>query len=358
MLLLQEYIMKKRKGRRKMNKNQELHAILEGELQKGEYPVGSRFPSEYELAERFGVGRCTINKAVSDLIATGWLARGKRGSGTRVLRHEKYPQGRLVFLGNWAHYHNAMVLMGIQRTAMTRNYAVELSCPAREELNRNLDRFAGGGVSGIITIAYDWLPKDYPLPVVYIDFGTPEYDLACHNVVNRNYEGAHNMVKALLAAGHREIAVYTNRDYMHSHRYFRVKGMLDALREVGIPDVEERVFVGLEYQVYDASEMLERLYRKFPDTTAVATVSDDLAIQVLIAMKNFSISRPPVITGFGNVANISDVYTLPTVDQHPQHLGARACDMLIDILEKRRTPDPIMEYVDTTPINLASIPRI
>ena len=341
-----------------MNKNQELHAILEAELRNGEYPAGTRFPSEYELAERFGVGRCTINKAVSDLIAAGWLTRGKRGSGTRVSRRDPYPRGRLVFLGNWLHYHNAMVLMGVHRTAMTRNYAVELAYPAREELNRSLDRFADGGVSGIITIAYDWLPKDYPLPVVYIDHGTPDYDPACHNVVNRNYEGAHGMAQALLAAGHRRIVVYANRDYMHSHRYFRVKGMLDALREAGVPNAEERLFIGLEYQVYDAAEMLERLYRRFPDTTAIATVSDDLALQVLVAMKKCSMPCSPVITGFGNVANISDVYMLPTVDQHPQHLGARACNMLTDILEKRRAPDPIMEYVDATPMNLAGIPII
>ncbi len=50
----------------------------------GEYPVGSRLPSERELAERFSVSRPTIREAVIALEAKGRVAV-KTGSGVYVL---------------------------------------------------------------------------------------------------------------------------------------------------------------------------------------------------------------------------------------------------------------------------------
>lgn len=45
--------------------------------------VGSKLPSEYKLAERFGVGRSTVREAVKSLVTKGVL-EVKRGSGTFV----------------------------------------------------------------------------------------------------------------------------------------------------------------------------------------------------------------------------------------------------------------------------------
>lgn len=45
--------------------------------------VGSKLPSEYKLAERFGVGRSTVREAVKSLVTKGIL-EVKRGSGTFV----------------------------------------------------------------------------------------------------------------------------------------------------------------------------------------------------------------------------------------------------------------------------------
>ena len=46
--------------------------------------VGQRIPNEFELAERFGVGRSTIREAVKALVSKGIL-EVKRGSGTYVI---------------------------------------------------------------------------------------------------------------------------------------------------------------------------------------------------------------------------------------------------------------------------------
>lgn len=47
--------------------------------------IGQRIPNEFELAERFGVGRSTIREAVKGLVSKGIL-EVRRGSGTYVVR--------------------------------------------------------------------------------------------------------------------------------------------------------------------------------------------------------------------------------------------------------------------------------
>ncbi|MDU2242391.1 MAG: PLP-dependent aminotransferase family protein [Paenibacillus sp.] len=50
----------------------------------GEWPVGTRIPSQRELAARFGVNRSTVVAALDELVAAG-LLQGDRGGGTRVV---------------------------------------------------------------------------------------------------------------------------------------------------------------------------------------------------------------------------------------------------------------------------------
>lgn len=52
--------------------------IITGQLQRGQ-----NLPSEYELAELYGVSRLTLRKALDELVRKNWLVR-KRGIGTFV----------------------------------------------------------------------------------------------------------------------------------------------------------------------------------------------------------------------------------------------------------------------------------
>lgn len=59
---------------------------LRREITDGTRPIGSRLPSENELADRFGVHRNTVRQAVAALTAEGLVA-SRRGSGTYVAEH-------------------------------------------------------------------------------------------------------------------------------------------------------------------------------------------------------------------------------------------------------------------------------
>jgi len=57
---------------------------LRDEIRSGRWPVGSRIPTEPELAELTGTGRNTVREAVQALVHSGLLER-RQGSGTFVL---------------------------------------------------------------------------------------------------------------------------------------------------------------------------------------------------------------------------------------------------------------------------------
>ena len=54
-------------------------------IKQGIYPLASKLPSEFELAERMGVSRPSIREALSALRAVG-LIESKSGSGNYVLK--------------------------------------------------------------------------------------------------------------------------------------------------------------------------------------------------------------------------------------------------------------------------------
>jgi len=61
----------------------EIRRALERSILSGDWPPGHRVPSEQELVERFGCSRMTVNRAMSELAASGIVVRRRR-SGTFV----------------------------------------------------------------------------------------------------------------------------------------------------------------------------------------------------------------------------------------------------------------------------------
>ena len=62
--------------------NQLMQRITD-DIEKGNYPVGSRIPPEHELEEAYQVSRVTVRRALAELTAEGLLER-KQGKGTFV----------------------------------------------------------------------------------------------------------------------------------------------------------------------------------------------------------------------------------------------------------------------------------
>ena len=61
-----------------------LYEILLKDIQTGVYPVGSAFPTEEQLSQRYGVSRHTVREATRKLVDSGLISR-RRSTGTTVL---------------------------------------------------------------------------------------------------------------------------------------------------------------------------------------------------------------------------------------------------------------------------------
>ena len=57
---------------------------------------GQKIPNEFELAEKFGVGRSTVREAVKGLVSRGIL-EVRRGSGTYVINTNSLAEDPLGF---------------------------------------------------------------------------------------------------------------------------------------------------------------------------------------------------------------------------------------------------------------------
>jgi DNA-binding GntR family transcriptional regulator len=63
----------------------QLASAIEGAINGGDLPAGSRLENEVLLAQRYGLSRPTVRRAVQELVDKGLLVR-KRGVGTQVIQ--------------------------------------------------------------------------------------------------------------------------------------------------------------------------------------------------------------------------------------------------------------------------------
>ncbi|MGV8942152.1 MAG: GntR family transcriptional regulator [Lysobacter sp.] len=68
----------------------QIFVLLRDRILNGEVPTGARIPTEFELAEAFGVSRITVKRALDELAADGLVER-RRGRGTHVI-HRSQPK--------------------------------------------------------------------------------------------------------------------------------------------------------------------------------------------------------------------------------------------------------------------------
>jgi GntR family transcriptional regulator len=63
----------------------QLHTILKGKMERGEWGVESQIPTEEELCRLFDVSKATVRIAVAELVREGYLRR-QQGKGTFVCK--------------------------------------------------------------------------------------------------------------------------------------------------------------------------------------------------------------------------------------------------------------------------------
>jgi len=103
-----------------------IHDTLRDEIARGQWRAGSRLPTEADLAQRFGVNRHTVRRALAALAEAG-LLQARRGAGVFVRAAERLPYR----IGPRTRFHQNLLDTGrapsrrILHTALARATEVE-----------------------------------------------------------------------------------------------------------------------------------------------------------------------------------------------------------------------------------------
>ena len=95
----------------KIPKYLQIREWIMGMITRGEIAVGSRLPTEDELASGFGVNRMTVRQALDELVVEEMIVR-KRGTGT-ILVSDK-PKGYVYELDRITSFNDDMEIHGIR----------------------------------------------------------------------------------------------------------------------------------------------------------------------------------------------------------------------------------------------------
>ncbi len=334
-----------------MNKIDELTERLRKELADSDCRIGDHFPSEYELTERYHVSRLTANKAMSILAAEGLLERKGRGAGTVVRRKRVFPAGFFAAFTNLRHLYTSQILEGISQCALRFDYCVVPFTPSADKLVECLNKLASSECKGVFVMDYGALPSDFPKPAVYLDLMPPDdSNMRYHSVVCDNYGAAFSMMKSVIASGRKEIAVLT---MPAKHRALRRAGFADALKDSGFSSPDERLFLLTDKTGYDVENAFLRMRARWPKLDFIVTDSDDLVFELMKLFRALHIEMPSGIglSGFGNIHGISDLYNIPTVDQHPWHMGEAAVHVMMDLLKNGEPGKAVQIKIPTELVN-------
>jgi GntR family transcriptional regulator of arabinose operon len=350
--------------------NQVRHLILSGQ-----WPPGTRLPSEAELQRQLRISRSTIRQALSNAESQGLIERVP-GKGTFVARS---PVGKrnshligYITCDSFRHL-QSQLLGGAESVVAARGYRVVFCNSNRDvnEENRLLEQLVlKDKVGGILIwpVLHDdpsrrllQLAQQGLIPLVLVD--RTFNGLPCDYVTSENYAGAYAAVEHLLELGHRQI-VFLSRPILQLLTIAeRLRGYQDALQDagltplepwlVGAADQEMEIIVALRSYSEYASQDVEQIARHLKSRqrpTAIFAMNDMMAMQAAKAAKLVGLHVPGDLSlvGFDDEGIVNTLLDVPltTVAQDAVTLGRRAAELLIERIEGYNGP-PRGEAVPT-----------
>ncbi len=355
----------------------QLSIALERIIRSGFLPVNFKLPGEYEFAERLGLSRTTIRKAIKDLENQGLIFRNK-GQGTFVnsktkwIENSKYQgvtKGKIigVLVPNITNEIYPQIIEGIEENAQQHQSCV---LTATSESNRDhefqmIDAFINRSIDGLILepahsiIITDESPtiqllRSLKIPVVLINNDIPAFD--CPKVMIDDITSGLTATRYLIAHGHRRIA-YIYKDSIKA-ALDRRNGYRIALEEAGIPFDSGLEFVYTEEDEinYPGYQITKNIVSQ-PELgiTAIFYFNDDLAMQGIQALKSLNMQIPADISviGHDDIPRASQSPVALTTMEHPKKLiGRWATDLLFECIEQ-----PDRKYFKKLLIQVALVPR-
>ena len=336
--------------------NEVRHRILSGQ-----WPPGSRVPSELKLQQQLQISRSTIRQALHAAQSEGLIERVP-GKGTFVA-HSPADKGNSHLIGfvisEFRTTFEGQLLCGAENVTKAGGYRILFSRSGGEvsEENRLLELLVQDRVGGIIIwpaigedehnrVLFRLAAQGTP-PLVLMDRTFPHLESDC--VLCDNYGGAHAAIQHLIALGHQRIAFLSRPILQLLPIAERLRGYRQALQDAGLAPLPPLLVgsVGQEITSTHAlrthtdanSQDVREIARYLEDpqrATAIFTMNDFMAMQVFSAASSVGMRVPGdfSLVGFDDLDVVTQLEVpLTTVAQDPLALGSRAAEALIQRIE-------------------------
>jgi len=227
-----------------MKKYEEIESYIKNRISTGELTPGDKVEGVPELCEMFSVSHITVQKAMSNLLAGGYIERIK-GKGTYIKRSsESKDLKNIVFIipvdEELPDNQILSIINGMRHIAKKIGYNLLIDmCHSgtNNEIN-TIRKHIEQGDSGIMINSANpnklnqeiILEKLTSVPLVMVDFYADNSPCSC--VSTNNFDGSYSATEYLIKHGHRKIA-YLN-SYAPSEIDIRYQGYKAALSSFNI----------------------------------------------------------------------------------------------------------------------------
>lgn len=305
-----------------------------GAIRSGRLRPGDRVPSEYALAARFHINKTTCNKAVSMLVADGYLVR-RQGAGTFVLNeYAKVAPTIGVLINILPGSFFSHMLIGIQSEAAARGYGMVFFQAISDGADREKFQkyILSTGIKGIVINR----PFEQPVPGLhnmYLNTALPNPNQ--DEVQTDDFEGGYLLGNHFVEMGHTHVA-FVSQDIARGDLLKRMHGFQKAIDEHNLCDRTAKIcnFSKHEQNLFS---VLQRLLMADHRITGICFDSIHVASQAYLVLKRLGRRVPEDISiaGFGNLEAGEQTLRITTIDQHPLVLGHTVAEALINVIEGR-----------------------
>ncbi|MBQ7305792.1 MAG: substrate-binding domain-containing protein, partial [Clostridia bacterium] len=179
------------------------------------------------------------------------------------------------------------------------------------------------------------------LPMVFTTVNASQADLPRAASVSIDDRAmAREAAGVLLSRGHTKVAVFGASRADGDSLSQRYKGVKDAFHDAGLTFDEGR-YVETRFSLQDAYDSAKAFFAEKPDTTAVFTMSDIVAMGVIRALQDMGKRVPEDVSVFGFDGTDMGKYFIPrlsTVEQPVEELAEQSVLVLTDMLEHQVAP--------------------
>lgn len=346
-----------KKNEQPLLKYQQVKAYLLQKMEHGEISYGEKLPSENELALQFKISRQTVRQALGELENQGLIYKWQ-GKGTFRSYPKKVEGRNIALLTTYiSDYIFPSIIRGVESVLSSAGYTLLLANTDNNKLKEaeHLEKFLHKEIAGLIieptksadeNLNYRYYQELGEKGIPYLMLHAAYEDLEPAFIRMDDEKGGYLATKYLLQLGHRKIAGIFKVDDLQGIR--RKQGFLSALLEIGVEIKQESIgdYV-TEQRGYYPYQFTKELLEKEPRPTAIFCYNDQIALQVIEAIRDVHLQVPEdlsVVSFDDSHLAVASEIKLTTI-KHPKiEMGRQAARLLLDMLAgKIQKPELIYE---------------